>query len=248
MRALSVFSGAGGLDLAAESAGIEVVGQIEFDPACNKVLRYHWPDVARWEDVRDVRGADVIERCGPIDIVFGGFPCQPHSVAGKRQASGDERDLWPELARLIREVGPRWVVGENVPGLLTSEDGRFFGGVLRDLAAMGYDASWGVWGAADVGALHERERLFIAAHTNRRMGKTRHRILEKHQRPVQRKDQTQCFGSLRAISEAGKSRGNDGAGGRVDRLRMLGNMVCPQQAAVLFGEIVAQDIKGGRHE
>lgn len=166
MRALSLFSGGGGLDLAAEMAGIDIVGQVEYEPACIKVLERHWPDTARWEDVKNVRGTDVIARCGHIDIIFGGFPCQPHSVAGKRKASSDERDLWPEYARLIREIKPRWVVGENVPGLLTSEDGRFFGAILRDLAEMGYDAGWGVWGAADVGAPHKRDRVFIVAYAD----------------------------------------------------------------------------------
>ena len=90
--------------------------------------------------------------------------CQPHSLAGRRKASCDERDLWPEFARVIRETEPRWVVGENVVGLLSSDANRFFGSVLRDLAQMGCSVGWGVWGACDVGAPHRRDRVFIVAH------------------------------------------------------------------------------------
>jgi DNA (cytosine-5)-methyltransferase 1 len=182
MKHLSLFSGIGGLDLAAEWAGFETVAFVERDPYCQRVLGKRWPGVPILSDVRLVAdagrgrcgregggeveqpgGAEVI-RAGEICLVSGGFPCQPHSVAGKRQASADDRDLWPEVARVLREIRPRWFVGENVPGLLHSESGRFFGGILGDLADMGYRVGWGVWGAADVGALHRRERVFIVAY------------------------------------------------------------------------------------
>jgi len=103
---------------------------------------------------------------GKSPVYRGGFPCQPHSVAGKRLASADERDLWGEFARVICETKPKWVLGENVPGLLTSESGRFFGRILRDLAEMGYSAGWGVISARSVGTPHERERVFIIANAN----------------------------------------------------------------------------------
>ena len=96
----------------------------------------------------------------------GGFPCQPHSLAGKRKASADERDLWGEFARIICEVRPKWVLGENVPGLLSSEDGRFFGRVLNDLAKVGYNVGWCMYGAEWVGAPHKRDRVFIIAYAN----------------------------------------------------------------------------------
>ena len=163
----SLFSGIGGVDLAAEWAGFETVGQCEFADYPTKVLEKHWPDVPRWRDVRDVTTESIRERgVGEITLLSGGFPCQPHSVAGKRLASADDRDLWGEFARVIREVGPRWVLAENVPGLLTSESGRFFGRVLGDLAEMGFDVGWGVFSARSVGALHERERVFIVAHSD----------------------------------------------------------------------------------
>jgi DNA (cytosine-5)-methyltransferase 1 len=160
----SLFSGIGGIDLASEWAGFTTVGQVEIDDYCNKVLEKHWPDVPRWRDVRDVTRESVSARgIGRITLLSGGFPCQPHSCAGKRKASADERDLWGEFARVIRELEPRWVLAENVRGLLSSESGRFFGRVLRDLANMGYAVGWCCYGANAVGAPHQRERVFIVA-------------------------------------------------------------------------------------
>ncbi|MCL2856173.1 MAG: DNA (cytosine-5-)-methyltransferase [Oscillospiraceae bacterium] len=174
MRALSLFSGCGGLDLAAESAGVDVVGQCEIDRHCNKVLEHWWPGVPRWEDVRDVTAKEVYERCGDIDLIFGGPPCQPVSVAGRRGAAGDSRNMWPEFIRVIRDVKPQWVVAENPTGIISAQKikgdpgecpkGEFFGEVVRDIAALGYSVGWGVWGACDVGAPHKRERIFIVAY------------------------------------------------------------------------------------
>ena len=100
-----------------------------------------------------------------INIIAGGFPCQPHSVAGKHKGSDDERNLWPEFRRIIGEIKSRWIVGENVPGIFSSDAGRFFGEVVRDLAEMGYSVGWCTFGAVDVGALHRRNRVFIVAHS-----------------------------------------------------------------------------------
>lgn len=198
MNHLSLFSGIGGLDLAAEWAGFETVAFVERDPYCQRVLAKRWPGVPILDDVRAVSyatlnrraiggnghedgdadpaegqpvrdepvGVGAIGGAGRIAVVSGGFPCQPHSVAGKRQASADDRDLWPEVARVLREIRPRWFVGENVRGLLHSESGRFFGSILGDLADLGYRVGWGVWGASDVGALHQRERVFIVAYAD----------------------------------------------------------------------------------
>ena len=163
----SLFSGIGGIDLAAEWAGFETVGQCEWADYPTKVLEKHWPNVLRWRDVRDVTVESIRERgINEITLLSGGFPCQPHSVAGKRKASADDRDLWGEFARIICEVRPRWVLAENVPGLLSSEDGRFFGRILNDLAKMGYAVGWCCYGAADVGARHKRDRVFIIANSN----------------------------------------------------------------------------------
>jgi len=167
----SLFSGIGGLDLGLERAGMRCAWQVEIDDYATKVLAKHWPDVTRFRDVRSVgRHNGSISTCyyplAPVDCLIGGFPCQPHSQAGERKASSDERDLWPEFARIIREIKPTWVVAENVLGLLSSENGAFFGGVLRDLATLGYDVRWQVLSATQFGAPHLRERVIIVAHTS----------------------------------------------------------------------------------
>ena len=165
MTHLSLFTGIGGIDIAAEWAGFETVGQCEWADYPTRVLEKHWPDVPRWRDVRDVTADSFRDKTGiqRPTIISGGFPCQPHSLAGRRKASGDERDLWGEFSRVICEIGPMWVVGENVPGLLSSEDGRFFGRVLRDLAQMGYHGGWCSFPAFVEGSEFWGERTFIIA-------------------------------------------------------------------------------------
>ncbi len=162
----SCFSGIGGIDLAAEWAGFETVGQVEFADYQYQVLCKHWPVVPKWRDIKDVNGNEIRSICGDVTLLSGGFPCQPHSFAGKRKGSSDERNLWPELRRIISELKPRWFLGENVPGLLSSDSGRFFAGILGELAEMGYNVGWCSYEAARVGAPHRRQRVFIVAHTN----------------------------------------------------------------------------------
>lgn len=152
---LSLFSGIGGIDLALEAVGMRVVAQCEIDKPCREVLASHWPDVPCLEDVRDV-GSGIDLR---PDVVAAGFPCQPVSQAGRRLAQEDSRWLWPEVARVVRELGPRYVFLENVRGLLR----RGFHDVITDLAGLGFDVEWGVLRASDVGTPHRRERVFILA-------------------------------------------------------------------------------------
>src|SRR5215510_6823709 len=160
----SLFTGIGGFDLGLERAGMRIDWQVEIDPFCLRVLEKHWPHVKRYTDIRTVGAHNL----GSVDLVCGGFPCQPHSLAGRRCGAADERNLWPEFARLICELRPRWVVAENVPGLLSVDAGRFFGGVLRDLAACGYDAEWNVLSAAEFGAPHRRDRVWLVAYPDER--------------------------------------------------------------------------------
>lgn len=168
MRVLDLFSGIGGFSMGLETAGMETVAFCEIDQFCRRVLKKHWTDVPIFEDIKDLT-KETLEGEGllnePIDLICGGFPCQPHSLAGKRKASEDDRDLWGEFARIIGEVKPRWVLAENVPGLLSSENGRFFGRVLRDLAGFGYDAEWHSIPARDLlGSPDVRKRIYIIAH------------------------------------------------------------------------------------
>ena len=161
MRVLSLFSGIGGFDLAAEWAGCEVVGQVEIDPFCNRVLAKHWPDVKRMEDIKDVKGTEF----GTVDLICGGFPCQPFSCAGKRKGKDDSRHLWPEMCRVIREAQPEWVLAENVSGLLSQDGGLVFEHVLTDLEDAGYETLPLVIPACGVGAPHRRDRVWIVAHS-----------------------------------------------------------------------------------
>lgn len=243
---LSLFSGIGGLDLAAEAAGFQTVGQCEWADYPTKVLEKHWPNVHRWRDIRDVTGLQVAEKCGAeITVISGGFPCQPHSLAGKRLASADERDLWGEFARVICEVKPKWVVAENVPGLLTSEHGRFFGRVLRDLAAMGYDAGWGVSSAFQAGMPHERKRIFIVAHATGvgriRMGQDWWKYSPFSSKSViggtWEIETNKLFdAALRKISSGDSEllRNDYGVPTALDRIKCLGNAVVPQQFYPIF--------------
>ena len=159
---LSLFSGIGGLDLAAEMAGFESVGQCENAKYPTKVLEKHWPAVPRWEDIRTLTKENFYERTGlhTVDLISGGFPCQPFSVAGKQKGKGDERYLWPEMLRVVRELAPRWVVGENVPGILRLAAAD----VIESLEREGYHAVIFDFEAAAVGAPHRRERIAFVAH------------------------------------------------------------------------------------
>lgn len=160
MKHLSLFTGIGGIDLAAEWAGFESICMVERDKYCQKVLAKNFEGVKIHDDVTTFDG---LEYRGTIDLVSAGFPCQPHSLAGLRKASGDERDLWGEVVRILRETQSTWFVGENVPGLFTSESGQFFGRIINDLESLGYSVGWGCYGAKDVGAVHKRDRVFIVA-------------------------------------------------------------------------------------
>jgi len=157
VRIGSLFSGYGGLDMAVSSVlGGSVAWHVEFDKAPSRILNHHYPDVPNHGDVTAVDWFKV----EPVDVLTGGYPCQPFSHAGLRKGANDERHLWPEVLRAICVLGPRLVVLENVRGHLSLG----FDAVLSDLARVGWDARWGVVRAADAGAPHRRARLFIVAY------------------------------------------------------------------------------------
>ncbi len=161
---LSLFSGIGGLDLAAERAGFTTVGQCEWAEYPTKVLEKHWPDVPRWKDIQTLTGGDFFGRTGlhTVDVISGGFPCQPFSVAGKRRGKEDDRYLWPEMLRIVQEIRPSWIVGENVAGIVNME----LDTVLADLEGAGYSCQTLIIPACGVDAPHQRYRCAILAYTN----------------------------------------------------------------------------------
>ena len=167
MKHGSLFSGIGGFDLAAEWAGWENMFHCEWNPFGQKVLKYYWPNAATYEDITKT---DFTIWRGRIDILTGGFPCQPYSAAGKRLGKEDERHLWPEMLRTIREIQPRWVVGENVLGLVNWSDGLVFEEVQADLEAEGYEVQPFILPAASVNAPHKRDRVWFVAYADRYSG------------------------------------------------------------------------------
>lgn len=164
MNELSLFTGAGGGILASILLGWNTIGYVEYDEYCKQIIRQRirdgiYDDAPVFGDIREFDGRRF---AGCVDVITSGFPCQPFSVAGKRAGADDERNMWPETLRIIGEVRPRYAFLENVLGLISSV---YFGTILCDLAALGYDAEWCVLGADDIGAPHRRKRLWILAHT-----------------------------------------------------------------------------------
>jgi DNA (cytosine-5)-methyltransferase 1 len=226
-RVLDLFSGVGLMSLGLGWAGMRTVGFCEIEPACRFWLREQWPAVPIFEDVRALTGEVVLERCGAVDLVAGGFPCQPVSVAGSRKGAADARWLWPEMFRLVRELRPRWVLAENVPGLRTlGADG-----VLADLESAGY-ACWPlVVGAVHAGASMRRMRAWIVGmrldrsdseglEGRERSGLSRAQVAEGRRRepdePVRSGDRP---GPPRPCSLASIPRMADGGPGRLARHR-----------------------------
>ena len=162
LKLLDLFSGIGGFSLGLESTGFfETIGFVEKDKFCQKVLKKHWNNINIEEDIRNVKG----ERYA-ADIITGGFPCQPFSVAGKRKSTADDRYLWDEMLRVIREVKPRWVIGENVEGIVNINEGMVLRQVLNDLENEGFKSQCIIIPASGIGAWHQRKRIWIVANSN----------------------------------------------------------------------------------
>lgn len=161
MTHASLFSGIGGFDLAAKWAGWTNAFNCEIDTFCRKVLKCHFPEAEQYEDIRTTDFTIWRER---VDVLTGGFPCQPFSLAGKRKGTEDDRYLWPEMLRAIREIRPRWIVGENVFGIVNWSEGMVFEQVCSDLETEGYEVQPFILPACGVGAPHRRDRCWFVGH------------------------------------------------------------------------------------
>ncbi|MBU8788005.1 DNA (cytosine-5-)-methyltransferase [Bacillus sp. FSL K6-0138] len=193
MKSIELFAGIGGIALAAEWAGIETVAFCEREPFCQKVLQKNFPGVPIFDDVctlnrQLLEEKGVIEPGGTVDIISGGFPCQPYSIAGKRKGKEDDRDLWPEMFRIIKELKPTWVVGENVANFANMELDR----TLFDLESAGYKGQSFIIPACAVDAKHRRDRTFVVAYSDsvRRLEYERQpeAVQQSKQQELQRKE------------------------------------------------------------
>jgi DNA (cytosine-5)-methyltransferase 1 len=252
----SLFAGIGGIDLGFERAGFRLRWQVEKDEFCRKVLAKHWPDVPKFEDVKNC-GKHNLES---VDVICGGFPCQPHSYAGNRRGAEDDRHLWPEMLRIVGELKPGWVLGENVPGIAST----ILDQVLSDLESLGYETATIDIPACGVNAPHRRHRIFIIANRqsdgwqqgnqdaagsvegiSARQEQRFDRVCRSFPNADRQRQQKQrrsittrtAYDSVELFSqwevEPGICRVVDGFPGRVDRLRGLGNAVVPQVAQLL---------------
>ncbi|PSB30126.1 DNA cytosine methyltransferase [Chlorogloea sp. CCALA 695] len=165
-RVLSLFSGIGGWEKGIELAGLtrtfRVTQFVEKAEYPRRILAQNFPGIPIWDDVRTLNA-----ELGDFDIIVASPPCQPFSAAGKQKGASDNRDMFPEVFRLLRQIRPRWALIENVPGLLNIDAGRYFRGILREFAALGFDAEWQIISCAEVGGVHKRERVFIIAYPSR---------------------------------------------------------------------------------
>jgi len=248
----SLFSGIGGFDLAAEWMGWENKFHCEWNPFGQRLLKHYWPNS---ESFTDITKTDFKKYYGAIDILSGGFPCQPYSSAGKRLGKDDERHLWPEMLRAIREISPRFVVGENVRGLTNWNGGMVFEEVCAELESYGYQVAPVIIPACGVGAPHRRERIWFVAYacetTNELQRKARLDldgvILEKRKRQkktnrLNRNDSQNTWDDFTLKSAVcgendGISRELDGitfCNWRNESIKAYGNAIVPQVAYQIF--------------
>jgi DNA (cytosine-5)-methyltransferase 1 len=201
MKHGSLFSGIGGFDLAAEWMGWENVFHCEWNPFGQKVLKHYWPNSISYNDITKT---DFTIHRRAIDILTGGFPCQPYSSAGKRLGKEDERHLWPSMLRAIREIQPRWIVGENVLGLVNWNGGMVFEEVQADLEAEGYEVQPYVLPAAAVNAPHRRDRVWFVAYADSNSRRATKGNINEERQHIQRG--TSRFGVQRIASNTESKR------------------------------------------
>lgn len=240
MNALSLFSGIGGIDLAGEWAGIKTVAMCEREPFCQKVLKKHWPDVPIYDDVctltKERLEADGID-CNTIGLISAGYPCQPYSVAGEREGEEDDRALWPEVLRIIKDIRPRWFIGENVVGHITLG----LDGVLSNLESENYTARPIVLPACAVNAPFRRDRVFVMAFTaGIGLEKLPKRYRENEALYNETPNSFDPFSAVKGFYRSrnfGHIRRGDGIPDRAHRIKAIGNAVVPQQIYPILAAI-----------
>lgn len=246
---LSLFSGIGGLDLAAEWAGFTSVGQCEWADYPSAILEKHWPDVPRWRDIRTLTKESFYERTGlrTVNLISGGFPCQPFSTAGKRRGKEDDRYLWPEMLRVISELRPTWVVSENVAGLVSMAEPQslvkvesrsinrlpdsdhyesvslrqtqmLLPQIIRDIEQLGYEVQIFIVPACAVDAPHRRDRICIVAYTDPNGRAWSGAVLEKRCNANEESSSLTKSGELLNAARPDRRTAQPGLGGVADGL------------------------------
>lgn len=263
----SLFAGIGGFDLGLERAGFEIAWQVEIDPYCQRVLAKHWPAVIRYGDIKTVDWATV----EPVDLICGGFPCQPFSCAGQQRGTADNRYLWPDIVRCLDALRPTWFLGENVPGIINLA----LDAVCTDLENLGYTV-WPVsLPACAVGAPHIRQRVWILAYHTREQKQPLQAVADANAQHRERGGQRssansqagasrpEFIGGRAPLADTGRAllegwgaspstwwatepavgRVAHGIPHRVDRLRGLGNAIVPQIAEMIGRAILHAEIQ-----
>jgi DNA (cytosine-5)-methyltransferase 1 len=239
MRHGSLFSGIGGFDLASEWMGWENVFHCEWNEFGQKVLKYYWPKAITYNDITKT---DFTIHRGEIDIITGGFPCQPFSIAGKRKGESDERFLWFEMLRAIQQIKPQWVVAENVTNITTMENGSTFEKICSSLENEGYEVQSYIIPAGAVGAWHKRNRIWILAYNSSL------RIQRNNKKQIQKQSNLSKIKDGRIFQEIGKLSSEikpffSGAGNGIstrlynDIIKSFGNAIVPQVAYNIFQSI-----------
>lgn len=241
MKVLDLFSGIGGFSLGLEKVGFETVAFCEIEPFCQAVLRKHWPDTPIYNDVRSITGEQLhADGHDGIDVVTAGFPCQDISYAGHGAGLDGERSgLWFEVARIVGDIRPRWVMLENVAALL----GRGMGRVIGDLAAIGYDAQWEVISASAVGAPHRRQRVWIVAHDRGKRGQGVGSFSVSRQQAFSWCEDVRGAADIPDRPDLYASKLCGSCDGLRERLHALGNSVVPQIPEMIGRAIV--EAEGG---
>jgi len=230
MKHIGLFEGIGGFSLAARWMGWETIAWCEWNEYCQKILKQHFKEA---QGHGDITQTDFTIYRGKCNILTGGFPCQPYSLAGQRKGKEDERHLWPEMLRAIREVQPEWVVGENVPGLLNWNGGMVLHEIKTDLENEGFEVFPPlVLPACAVDADHRRDRVWIVAHAK---SSTRIHENKNEGQNAQKIPKIRFDGNRK--SEPSLSGGIDGVPDWVDRVKALGNSIVPQVAFNIFRSI-----------